>query len=113
MNRYQSFLSAIRSKFSDIIAEADENKCKWFELFIDEGDELGTHTIDRGNTFDEAVLYYEKHIEDYGVDKIFLEIWSHKEEDEWIFPDNIFSFWDANDISNHFNKDNKNESIYQ
>lgn len=43
LNKYQSFLSIIRLKFSEIISEADQNECKWFELFVDEGDEIGTH----------------------------------------------------------------------
>ena len=89
-----SFLESIKNKFSDVIKEADQNEHKWFELFVDDGDD-GTHTVDTGDTFDEAVKSYCDFVDDFGFDNVFLDIWTDL---GYQCPEVILSFWDREDL---------------
>lgn len=104
MNAYRVFLNEIKQEFSSIIEEADNNEQKWFELFVNKGSE--TETIDSGNTFDEAVSSYEHHIKDWGVDKIFLDIWTNKDIDNC--PSEVLvSLWNKDTVIQFYLKNKK------
>lgn len=70
-----------RLEHAALIAEADADPDKWYELFVNEGEE-GTHTVDSGDTFDEAVAKYEKYVIEYGAGNVFLDIWENRENPE-------------------------------
>lgn len=70
-----SYLSSIKNKFISEIQEADSNPDKWYELFVDEGDDVGTHTVQSEDVFDNVVSNYELYITEYGQDNVHLDIW--------------------------------------
>lgn len=96
MEKYEKFLNIIKLKFAEIITEADNNENKWFELFVDEGEVTGTYTIDTGSTFDEAVTNYKKHINQFGINNIFLDLWTDFGASS--APEILLSFWKPEDI---------------
>lgn len=42
---YENLIRALRIEFTVEIREADTNPDKWYELYVDKGDEIGTHTV--------------------------------------------------------------------
>lgn len=96
MSKHKEFLAAIKQKHSVIIAEADTNERKWFELFVNKGED-GTETIDSGDTFEQAVSWYEHHAKLWGADKLFLDIWTDKAPKN-LPPEVVISLWAKNDI---------------
>lgn len=72
-----SYLSGIKNKFISEIQEADSNPDKWYELFVDEGDDVGTHTVQSEDVFDNVVSNYELYVTEYGQDNVHLDIWEN------------------------------------
>lgn len=70
-----SYLSGIKNKFISEIQEADSNPDKWYELFVDEGDDVGTHTVQSEDVFDNVVSNYELYVTEHGQDNVHLDIW--------------------------------------
>lgn len=95
LSGYNVFLNAIKQKHSDIIEEANNNVHKWFELFVDKGDE--TQTVDSGDTFDEAIAHFELHAKNWGADNLFVDIWTD-EDAKNLSQKETFSMWSKGDI---------------
>lgn len=72
-----SYLSGIKNKFISEIQEADSNPDKWYELFVDEGDDVGTHTVQSEDVYDNVVANYELYVTEYGQDNVHLDIWEN------------------------------------
>lgn len=77
--KYENQIRTMRAEAIKVITEADANPDKWYELFVDEGDEEGTHTVDSGDTFDEAVVNFENYADEYGIENLHLDIWKNRE----------------------------------
>ena len=52
----------------------------WYEVFIDEGEEIGTHTIEAFNTLEEAVVVYNKLKNLYPENKYGIDKWIGSDE---------------------------------
>lgn len=72
-----SYLSGIKNKFISEIQEADSNPNKWYELFVDEGDDVGTHSVQSEDVYDNVVANYELYVTEYGQDNVHLDIWEN------------------------------------
>lgn len=105
LSGYNVFLNAIKQKHSDIIEEANNNVHKWFELFVDKGDE--TQTVDRGDTFDEAIAHFELHAKNWGADNLFMDIWTDKDENKTGIPIVDVSLWSKEDMPDSFSTEIK------
>lgn len=102
---YDVFLNAIKQKHSDIIEEANNNVHKWFELFVDKGDE--TQTVDSGDTFDQAIAHFELHAKKWGADNLFMDIWTDKDENKTGIPIVDVSLWSKEDMPDSFSTEIK------
>lgn len=100
LGEYDIFLNTIKQKHADIIEEANNNEHKWFELFVDKGNE--TETVDSGDTFDEAVAHIENHIKYWGADKLFMDIWTNKDTISRLPQEELFSLWRKEDLPGLF-----------
>lgn len=105
LSGYNVFLNAIKQKHSDIIEEANNNVHKWFELFVDKGDE--TQTVDSGDTFDEAIAHFELHAKNWGADNLFVDIWTDKDENKTGIPIVDVSLWSKEDMPDSFSTEIK------
>lgn len=74
---YENLLRNLRIEFTVEIKEADSNSDKWYELYVDEGNELGTHTVHKAATFDEVTTSFEEYAEQYGKSNIHIDIMCH------------------------------------
>lgn len=97
---YKAFLNRMKQKYSDVIEEADNNVHKWFELFVDKGDE--TQTVDSGDTFDQAIAHFELHVKNWGADNLFMDVWTDKDMDKTVFPLVDISLWSKEDMQDSF-----------
>jgi hypothetical protein len=52
----------------------------WYEIFIDEGEELGTHTINSFDTLEEAIEEYRKLRSKFPKDKYGIDKWIDRED---------------------------------
>lgn len=86
---YEAIVKLALNRHKDVIAEADENPDKWYELFVSEGD-AGTHTVESADTFDEIVLHLESRAEQYGFENINIDIWENREH-----PNNLNGLFDT------------------
>lgn len=105
LSGYNVFLNAIKQKHSDIIEEANNNVHKWFELFVDKGDE--TQTVDSGDTFDEAIAHFELYAKNWGADNLFMDIWTDKDENKTGIPIVDVSLWSKEDMPDSFSTEIK------
>lgn len=71
---YENLIRALRIEFAVEIREADSDPDKWYELYIDEGDEAGTHTVHSANTFNEVVTHFEEYAGLYGIPNTHIDI---------------------------------------
>lgn len=71
---YENLIRALRIEFTVEIKEADANTDKWYELYVDEGDEIGTHTVHRTSIFDEVAVHFEEYAEQYGISNTHIDI---------------------------------------
>lgn len=71
---YENLIRVLRIEFAVEIREADANPDKWYELYIEEGDEAGTHTVQSANTFNEVVTHFEDYAELYGIPNTHIDI---------------------------------------
>lgn len=74
---YENFLRNLRIEFTVEIKEADSNPDKWYELYVDEGNELGTHTVHEAVTFNEVITYFDEYAEQYGKSNTHIDIMCH------------------------------------
>ena len=79
---YENLLRALRIEFTVEIREADANPDKWYELYVDEGNELGTHTIHKAATFDEVTASFEEYAERYGKSNTHIDLMCHPDDAE-------------------------------
>lgn len=71
---YENLIRALRIEFAVEIREADANPDKWYELYVDEGDEIGPRTVDSADTFNEVVTCFEQFAEQYGISNTHIDI---------------------------------------
>lgn len=71
---YENLIRALRIEFTVEIREADTNPDKWYELYVDEGEEIGTHTLHSANTFNEVVACFKQFAEQYGISNTHIDI---------------------------------------
>lgn len=71
---YKNLIRALRIEFTVEIREANANPDKWYELYIDEGEKIGTHTLYSANTFNEVVACFEQYAEQYGISNTHIDI---------------------------------------
>lgn len=71
---YENLIRALRIEFTVEIKEADANTDKWYELYIDNGAEIGTHTVHSASTFDEVIVYFEEYAEQFGISNTHIDI---------------------------------------
>lgn len=71
---YEKLIRALRIEFSVEIKEADANTDKWYELYVDKGAEIGTHTVHSASTFDEVIVHFEEYAEQYGISNTHIDI---------------------------------------
>lgn len=71
---YENLIRALRIEFTVEIREADANPDKWYELYRDEGEKIGTHTLYSANTFNEVVACFEQYAEQYGISNTHIDI---------------------------------------
>lgn len=93
MEEYKEIFSGIKSKFKDVITEADSNVHKWFELFVDQGQADGTLTIETADTFDKVIANFEQHAQTHGAANLFIDIWEDSDQ-----PVIVKCLWDKNEI---------------
>lgn len=79
---YENLLRNLRIEFTVEIKEADTNPDKWYELYVDEGSETGTHTIYSAATFDKVAPYFEEQAEQYGKANTHIDIMRHPDDAE-------------------------------
>ena len=79
---YENLIRALRIEFTVEIREADANPDKWYELYIDEGSEIGTHTLHSANTFNEVVARFEQYARQYGISNTHIDIMRHPDDAE-------------------------------
>lgn len=78
---YESLIADIRHRFISKIERANKNPDRWYELFIDKGEE-GTESVAHADTFSEIVQDFEKYADQYGLDCINIDIWKNREYPE-------------------------------
>ena len=93
MEEYKEIFSGIKSKFKDVITEADSNIHKWLELFVDQGQADGTLTIETADTFDKVIANFEQHAQTHGAANLFIDIWEDSDQ-----PVIVKCLWDKNEI---------------
>lgn len=74
---YENLIRNLRIEFTVEIQEADANPDKWYELYIDEGNEIGTKTVHCASTFNEVVACFEQYAEQYGKANTHIDIMCH------------------------------------
>lgn len=79
---YENLIRALRIEFTVEIREADANPDKWYELYVDKGDEIGTHTVHSANTFNEVVTHFEEYAGQYGISNTHIDIMRHPDDAE-------------------------------
>lgn len=79
---YENLIRALQIEFTVEIREADANPDKWYELYIDEGSEIGTHTVHSANTFNEVVACFEQYAGQYGISNTHIDIMRHPDDVE-------------------------------
>ena len=79
---YEKLIRALRIEFSVEIKEADANTDKWYELYVDKGVEIGTHTVCSASTFDEVIVHFEKYAEQYGISNTHIDIMRQPDDAE-------------------------------
>jgi hypothetical protein len=52
----------------------------WYEIFIDLGEEIGTHTVDSFDTLEEAIFEYKKLRAKFPKDKYGIDKWVDRED---------------------------------
>lgn len=72
---YQALLLAIKLNNKRNIERADADPHQWYELFVNEGPKTGSHTETKGSTFEEVASRFESVAEEYGLDRINIDIW--------------------------------------
>ena len=71
---YENFIRALRIEFTVKIRETDTNPDKWYELYVNEGDETGTHSVCCADTFAEIASHFEKYAGQYGISNTHIDI---------------------------------------
>lgn len=79
---YENLIRALRIEFTVDIREADANPDKWYELYVDEGEKIGTHTLHSANTFNEVVACFEQYAGQYGISNTHIDIMRHPDDAE-------------------------------
>ena len=79
---YEKLIRALRIEFSVEMKEADANTDKWYELYVDKGVEIGTHTVCSASTFDEVIVHFEKYAEQYGILNTHIDIMRQPDDAE-------------------------------
>lgn len=79
---YENLIRALRIEFTVEIREADANPDKWYELYVNEGDEPGTHSVRCANTFDEIAAHFEEYAGQYGTSNTYIDIMRHPDDAE-------------------------------
>lgn len=79
---YENLLRALRIEFTVEIKEADANTDKWYELYVDNGDKIGTHTVHSASTFDEATAHFEEYAEQFGISNTHIDIMRQPDDAE-------------------------------
>lgn len=74
---YEKLIRNLRIEFTVEIREADANPDKWYELYIDEGNEIGTNTVHCASTFNEVVACFEQYAGQYGKANTHIDIMCH------------------------------------
>lgn len=77
-DEYKTIIENMRERHADLIAEADENTDKWYELFISEGS-AGTRTVEQACTFEEIAQHIEIYGKKCGLDNINVDIWENRD----------------------------------
>lgn len=68
----ENLIRNLHIEFSEDIQKADKEENKWYELFVNEN---GTHSLEKGKTFKEVTTNISNYAEQYGIDKININIW--------------------------------------
>lgn len=84
---YNDILQKCREALAPLIAEADMNPDKWYEIFVTHNDE-STETIDNADTFAEATVRFPEHCELYGAKNLSIDIWHNRNDPEPINNNN-------------------------
>lgn len=79
---YENLIRALRIEFTVEIKEADANTDKWYELYVDRGTEIGTHTVQSASTFDEVIVHFEEYAEQYGISNMHIDIMRQPDDAE-------------------------------
>jgi hypothetical protein len=79
---YEKLIRALRIEFSVEIKEADANTDKWYELYVDKGAEIGTHTVHSASTFYEVIVHFEEYAEQYGISNTHIDIMRQPDDAE-------------------------------
>lgn len=79
---YENLIRALRIEFTVEIKEADANTDKWYELYVDRGTEIGTHTVHSASTFDEVIVHFEEYAEQYGISNTHIDIMRQPDDAE-------------------------------
>lgn len=79
---YEKLIRALRIEFSVEIKEADANTDKWYELYVDKGAEIGTHTVHSASIFDEVIVHFEEYAEQYGILNTHIDIMRQPDDAE-------------------------------
>lgn len=93
-SEYLTLVAAIKLRHSERIAAIDADPDQWYELFVNEGEAEGSYTVESGDTFDEAVTKLVHYAKLYGLDNVFLDVWTERESPQ----DMNFGFWSADTI---------------
>ena len=72
---YKTLAEMVRNRHKNIIVEADNNPDKWYKLFVDAGDGIGTRTVESADTFNEIVKHIATYAEQFEFLNINIDIW--------------------------------------
>lgn len=89
---YENLIADIRRRYISKIGKANQNPNKWYELFVNEGEEEGTHTVCTAATFSEVVKEFEKYADLYGLDNINIDIWRPDTPEMELCPTELMYF---------------------
>ena len=78
----------LKNMFSGMIIEADSNPNKWYEFFVDKGEEEGTETKGKVNTFLEVFNNVGEYFDEFRFDNMNIDIWELGDP-----PENVFHFF--------------------
>lgn len=71
----ENLVRNLHIEFSEDIQKADQEKKRWYELFVIGNNSIGTHSLEKGKTFKEVTINISNYAEQYGIDKINIDIW--------------------------------------